>query len=182
MSAFFPLKRSPFSCNYAINSIGQPLSKIEDQSPKLDAVVATNSFGEGETRKETEQCNELSDIQPKVDSAVNKNSYGESQFLEEITHANVEIDIPLNASLIKAKDEDMGCNDVKLCEPSTSEPGDSTSDSSLAENEPKFSSPGQPSTSHRHNISESSNLRIVMSSSHSTLEDPNFVENYFKVK
>lgn len=187
LSAFFPLKRSPFSCNYATNAIGQPLSKIEDQTPKLDAVVTNNSFEEGETRKDTEQCDVLSDIQLKVDSAVNKNSYGESQFLEEITHANVETDIPLNESLIKAKDEEIGCNDVKLCEPSTSEPGDNTSDSILAENELKFISPGQPSTSHstystnKHNISESSNSRIVMSSSHSTLEDPNFVENYFKV-
>ncbi|XP_063940791.1 DNA repair protein REV1 isoform X3 [Daucus carota subsp. sativus] len=186
LSAFFPLKRSPFSCNYATNAIGQPLSKIEDQTPKLDAVVTNNSFGEGETRKETEQCDVLSDIQLKVDSAVNKNSYGESQFLEEITHANIETDIPLNESLIKAKDEEIGCNDVKLCEPSTSEPGDATSDSILAENELKFISPGEPSTSHstystdKHNISESSNSRIVMSSSHSTLEDPNFVENYFK--
>ncbi|KAK1402489.1 DNA repair protein REV1 [Heracleum sosnowskyi] len=194
LSTFFPLKRSPFSCNNATNVIGQPISKIEDQTPKLDAVVTKNSYGEGQTIKEIEHCNNGSDIPPEVDPVVNENSYGESESVEEIKHANVEIDYPLNRSLTKAKDEDIRYNDLKLREPytseadepNTSEPGDATSDSILAGNTPKSGSSCQPSTSYisycadKEKISESSISRIGMGSGHSTLEDPNFVENYFK--
>lgn len=195
LSTFFPLKRSPFSCNYATNVIGQPMSKIEDQTPRLDAVVTKNSYGEGQTIKEIEHCNNVSDIPLKVDPVVNKNSYGESESVEEIKHANIETDFPLNRSPSKAKDE-IRSNDLKLCEPNTSEPGepntsepgDATSDGILAGNKPKSGSPGQPSTSYssywadKQKISESSVSRTGMGSSHSTLEDPNFVENYFKVQ
>lgn len=178
--------------------IGQPVSKIEDQTPKLDAVVTTNSYGEGQTN--------VSDIPLEVDPVVNKNSNGESESVKEIKHATLETDFPLNRSLSKAKDEEIRFNDLKLCEPNTSErsepntselgepkpntsePGDATLDGILAGNKPKSGSPGQPSTSYgsywadKQKISESSVPRTGMGSSHSTLEDPNFVENYFKVQ
>lgn len=193
LSTFFPLKRSPFSCNNATNVIGQPISKIEDQTLKLDAVVTKKSYGEGQTIKEIEHGNNVSNIPPEVDLVVNKNSYGENGSVEEIIHANVETDFPLNRRITKAKDEE---NDLKLCEPNTSEsgepntsePGDAISDGILAGTKPKSGSPGQPSTSYisycadKQKISESSISRIGMGSSHSTLEDPNFVENYFKVQ
>lgn len=196
LSTFFPLKRSPFSCNYATNVIGQPISKIEDQTPKLDALATTNSYGEGQTVKEIEDCNNVSDVPPEVDPVVNKNSYRESESVEGIKHANVGTDFPLNRSLTNAKDEEIRFNDLKLCEPNTSEPGepntsepdDATSDGILAGNKPKSGSPSQPSTSYtsycadKQKISESSVSRIGMGSGHSTLEDPNFVENYFKVQ
>lgn len=165
-----------------------PVAISIDQIPKLDAVATKNFYGEGESIEEIQRSKEVSDIPPKVDAVVNKNSYGESESVEEIKHANEETDASLSASLSKAEDEEIRCDDVKLCEPNTSEPGDATPDSTLAGNQPRFSSPGKLSTSHssyctdKQKISESSNLRIAMSSSHSTLEDPNFVENYFKVK
>ncbi|KAL8156172.1 DNA repair protein REV1 [Apium graveolens] len=194
LSTFFPLKRSPFSCNYATNVIGQPMSKIEDQKPKLDAVVTKNLYGEGQIIKELEHCSNVSDLPLKVDPVVNKNSRGKSEYVEEIKHTNVETDSSLNRSLSKAKDEDIRFNDLKPCEPNTSEtgepntsePGDGTSDGILAGSKLKSGSPGQPSTSNsryredKQKISESSILRAGMGPSHSTLEDPNFVENYFK--
>lgn len=160
LSAFFSLKRSPFSSKADTFVTSQLTSESEDPAQKVNTAVNEISFGKGESTEHIKQCSEESD------NPVLENFTGE-------------------------KLEETSFSDINQWAANTSEPDDAVkTDSDFVGIQPEYSSPSRPSTSvssyclDNQNSKESPISRIVVASNqhHSTLVDPNFVENYFKVK
>lgn len=158
LSAFFSLKRSTFSSKADTYVTSQLISESEDPAQKVNTAVNEISFGEGESTEHLKQCSEESD------NPVLENFTGE-------------------------KLEETSFSDINQWAASTSEPDDAVkTDSDFVGIQPEYSSPSRPSTSvssyclDNQNSKESQISRIVVASNqrHSTLVDPNFVENYFK--